>query len=483
MPDVPGKTISAAVIVAAGKGGRLHGAGVPKPLVPLVGVPLIGRVMADAARAGINKFVVVLGYRADLIREKLPRLLPRGCELEILENPRYEEPNGVSLMAAASRLTGPFALLMSDHIFSPGTLRRALGRFSQTGRNLLVVEDKGRFRGDIEDATLVSVRGAKVGDIGKGLDEYDAIDTGMFVLNPGDVVSALEKAGPSPSISDGMRKLRKNGGLDALYAEDGFWQDIDAPGDIEQAEKKLYESLRKPGDGFLARHINRRISISITSRLWRFGVNPNAVTAFTLLVGLTAGLAFAQGGGPLWGLIGATLFQLQSIIDGVDGELARLQYKETRFGFWFDVTTDNMTHMAVFWGMAMGQMAGNVPGPWKTLGIFAVLGVAASFFAMAPLLNPARKAPPERGALARVAKTLASRDFSYLLFPAAVFGLLGEFLWVATAGTWIYAATVVFLRLKTRLKSRPFSSMPPDSGSSEPSPPRPSGKGETSARN
>lgn len=452
MPDAPGKAISAAVIVAAGKGDRLRGAGVPKPLVPLVGVPLIGRVMADAARAGIRKFVVVLGHRADLIRERLPRLLPEDCALEILENPRYEEPNGVSLLAAASRLAEPFALLMSDHIFSAGTLGRALERFGETGRNLLVVEDKGRFRGDIEDATLVAVHGEKVTGIGKALGEYDAIDTGMFVLNPADVVSALEKAGPSPSISDGMRELGQGGALDALYIQDGFWQDIDTPADVEQAEKKLYQSLRKPGDGFLARHINRRISIAITSRLWRLGVAPNAVTAFTLLTGLAAGLAFAQGEGPLWGLVGATLFQLQSIIDGVDGELARLQYLETRFGFWLDVTTDNITHMAVFWGIAMGQAAGGVPGPWRALGLFAVLGVAASFFAMAPLLNPARRTSPmrESGALARAVRGLTSRDFTYLLFPAAVLGLLGEFLWVAAAGTWLYAATVVLLRLKTR---------------------------------
>jgi CDP-L-myo-inositol myo-inositolphosphotransferase len=388
MADKPEKTASTAVIVAAGKGERLLDTEFPKPLVSLVGVPLIGRVMASAARAGIDKFVVVLGCRAGVIRERLPQILPKGCELEILENPRYEEPNGVSLMVAVSHLTEPFALFMSDHIFSPDTLRRALNRFGETGRNLLVVEDKRRFQGDIGDATLVSVRNEQVAQIAKNLEEYDAVDTGMFVLNPREIRSTLEKAGPAPSISDGMRILGKIGKLDAIDMNGGFWQDIDTPGDLEQAEQKLYQSLRKPGDGFLARHINRHISIFLSSRLWRFGINPNTVTIFTLLIGLASGLAFAQGSDLPWGLIGAGLLQLHSIIDGVDGELARLQHKETEFGFWFDIITDNMTHMAVFGGIGMGQIAGNTPGPWKILSILAVLGVAASFFAMAPLLNP-----------------------------------------------------------------------------------------------
>jgi CDP-L-myo-inositol myo-inositolphosphotransferase len=445
-----------AVIVAAGKGARLVAEHEdPKPLQPLAGVPLIRRVMVCAAKAGIEHFCVVVGYRAERMRERLPALVPPGCGLEVIENPRFEEPNGVSLLAAARTLHEPFALLMSDHIFSPVRLRRALEQHRRTGRNLLAVEARRSFSGDLEDATLVSVERGRVKAIGKGLADYDAIDTGMFVLDAEQLTAELEAAGPSPSISDGVRALAQAGELDALLLSEGTWQDVDTPQDRRAAEQLLYASLTKAEDGFMARHVNRRVSLFLSTRVWRWGVTPNMVTGFTLLLGLAAGLAFAQSGGLAWGLIGATLFQLQSILDGCDGELARLLHKESRAGFWFDVGADNLTHMAVFGGIALGQMADATPGPWAFLGWAAVAGVAASFCAMAPLLRPGHKSKGRaNGMLDRMVRGLSRRDFTYLLFPLAIMGWLGVFLWVAAIGSWLFALTVLSLRTRQALTAK-----------------------------
>jgi len=177
------------------------------------------------------------------------------------------------------------------------------------------------------------------------------------------------------------------------------------------------------------------------------------VTVFTLLLGLLAGAAFAQGTSLGWTLLGAALFQLHSIIDGVDGELARLLHKESRMGFWFDIGVDNITHMAVFGGIALGQRADQIPGPWGVLGLTAALGVAASFSVMAPLLNPATKKHPSvhyNDRLKKMVDGLSRRDFTYLLFPLAILGWLGGFLWIAAIGTWVYAATVIYLRARSR---------------------------------
>ncbi|MDP2690773.1 MAG: NTP transferase domain-containing protein [Deltaproteobacteria bacterium] len=443
-------------MVAAGKGSRLRmEEGLPKPLAPLVGVPLISRVMWGAARAGIKRFKVVAGYRADVMRRELARLVPGGAVLEVIENPDFEGPNGVSLRMAAEALigSGPFVLLMSDHIFSPERLKSALEWFRQTGRSLLVTEALGRFQGDIADATLVRIKGDRIEAIGKGLESPDAIDTGMFILRPEEAAEALRRAGPAPSISDGMRVLAAQGRLDAFTMESGWWQDVDTPEDFKEAERKLYASLRKPGDGVLAKLINRRVSVFLTKRLWPLGVTPNMVTAFTSLFGIAAGIFFAQGGAA-WGLAGATAFQFQSIIDGVDGELARLLQKESRSGFWFDVIADNITHGMVFGGIAIGRIAEGRPGPWALLGVISCLGVAASFFAFAPLLDPSRANDSSRTRLGRVVAKLGSRDFSYLLFPLAALGWLGEFLWVATFGIWGYAAAAVLLRSRTRAQGR-----------------------------
>jgi len=452
--SVSKSTVSTAVILAAGFGSRLSAdEPEPKPLVPVIGFPVIARVMVSAAKAGIRRFVVVTGFQANRLRKELPNLTPEECSLEIIENERYLEPNGVSLLVASERLNEPFALLMTDHIFSPDRLQLAISGFKENHCNLLVVEDRMRFNGDIDDATRVTVSNNKILNIGKQLTPFDAIDTGMFILRPEDITVALKSAGPSPSVSDAMRVLSEAGKLNALDVQSGFWQDIDTSEDLQAAEFKLFESLRKKSDGILARIINRKVSLFLSKRLWRFGISPNWVTTLTLILGMLAGWAFSKGDGAGWGLLGATLFQLHSIIDGVDGELARLMHQESRFGFWYDISVDNLSHMAVFGGIAWGQHADHIPGPWGVLGCLAILGVAACFIVMAPLLNPNHQMPiddEEKKSLRKLVDGLSRRDFTYLLFPLALLGWLGEFLWVAAIGTWIYAATVVFLRLKTR---------------------------------
>ncbi len=455
--DEPGVGVTTAVIVAAGIGRRLRSTDDrPKPLVPVAGVPLVQRVMASAAKSGIRRFVVVVGYEAERMRLALPDLVPEGCTIDLLENPRFEDPNGVSLNVAAAHVAGPFALLMSDHLFSPDRLALALEAFASEGRSLLVIESRAHFDGDLDDATRVRIDEGSVRAIAKHLSPYDAVDTGMFVLRDDRVRWALGRAGDAPSISDGMRVLAESGELAALEIEQGYWQDVNDAADMRRAEQKLYRSLRKETDGFLARHreppdlpLREHAALATGHRTQRGdGVHPAA--------GSRRGLGLRQGSRNRLGPPrGATLFQLQSILDGVDGELARLLHRESRFGFYFDVGVDNVTHMAVFGGIARAQIAsGNfrpVGGPGRPRrarrgGVFRHPGPAAQEI---PGTRPKSSAPPP-GLLGRIVDGLARRDFSYLLFPLALVGGLGAFLWAAAIGTWTYAGLALFLRLRSR---------------------------------
>jgi CDP-L-myo-inositol myo-inositolphosphotransferase len=378
----------------------------------------------------------------------VPALTPPGLLVSYVENPAFHLPNGVSLLAASSRLDEPFALLMADHLFTPGRLLAARRRFAETGRSLLVVEPADSFAGNLDDATKVRLHEGRVEDIGKALPAYDAIDTGMFVLDARAVTDALRQAGSEPSISDGMRRLAAAGGLAAFDPQEGWWQDVDDERDLREAEERLIRGLGKETDGILARHVNRRVSLFLTRRLWRLGTHPNLVTAFTLLLGLLAGWAFAQGAGVAWGLVGALLFQLHSILDGTDGELARLLHKESRVGFWFDLVADNLTHVAVFTGLAWGLHADQVPGPWPTVGAAAALGVLLDVLLVAPLLAPGGAMRARRsGLLEKVVDALARRDFTWALFPVVLLGWQGAFLWAVAVGTWAYAVVVAVLRI------------------------------------
>ena len=101
------------------------------------------------------------------------------------------------------------------------------------------------------------------------------------------------------------------------------WQAITRSEDCIAAEQKLDRWLVKPTDGVFAR-MNRRVSIPISRQLIKTRITPNMVSLFTLALSLVAGGFFAFGG--YWNcLIGAVLGVWGSILDGCDGEVARLK--------------------------------------------------------------------------------------------------------------------------------------------------------------
>jgi len=117
------ETVNECLILAAGNGSRIASvsSGVPKTLVPLRGIPLLEHVITSCQEAGIARFVIVVGYRADLIRRWFAERLFDGISVTLIENPDYHKANGVSALAAKDELHNPFLLLMSDHIFEPKT--------------------------------------------------------------------------------------------------------------------------------------------------------------------------------------------------------------------------------------------------------------------------------------------------------------------------------------------------------------------------
>src|SRR5690606_25641011 len=87
-----------------------------------------------------------------------------------------------------------------------------------------------------------------------------------------------------------------------------------------RAVRQLFEACRKPVDGLVSRHINRRVSLFVSRLLVDTPVTPNMMTVATFGVALVAA-AFAAQGGYVPLLIAGTLMQLNSILDGCDGEL------------------------------------------------------------------------------------------------------------------------------------------------------------------
>src|SRR5271165_7368794 len=225
-------TVNECLILAAGNGSRIASVsgGAPKPLVPLRGKPLLEHVITSCQEAGITRFVIVVGYRADQIRRWFAERSSEGISVTLIENPDYHKANGVSALAAKGELHNPFLLLMSDHIFEPKTAK-ALARQPLGDDEVILAIDHnvdGVF--DLDDATKVKCEADHIVDIGKDLARYDALDTGMFLCSPA-LFHRLESAkrDGNCSLSDGMRQLGCERKLKGFDVGNGHWQDVDTP--------------------------------------------------------------------------------------------------------------------------------------------------------------------------------------------------------------------------------------------------------------
>src|ERR1700733_118313 len=235
-------SVDQCLILAAGNGSRIASlsGGVPKPLVPLCGVPLLEHVILSSQQAGINRFVIVVGYRADLIRRWFAARSFGRISVTWIENLDYHKANGVSALAAKEELHNPFLLLMSDHLFEPKTAKALFPQPLSDDEVILAVDRKIDRVFDLDDATKVRCDGNHIVGIGKDLACYNALDTGMFLCSPS-LFRRLESAKKDGncSLSDGMRQLGRERKLRAFDIGDAHWQDVDTPEALAYAENIL----------------------------------------------------------------------------------------------------------------------------------------------------------------------------------------------------------------------------------------------------
>jgi len=121
-----------------------------------------------------------------------------------------------------------------------------------------------------------------------------------------------------------------------------------------KAETAVFAELLRGDLGFVARYLNKPISFLITRHLLcRLPVTPNQVTLGAAVIGLGGALLLATGNSALmlWGFF---LVQIQSILDGCDGELARVRFQQSVLGEWLDTLVDDGLHILIFAALGIG---------------------------------------------------------------------------------------------------------------------------------
>lgn len=354
------------------------GAGAPPPETMIAGLPLLRRIVLAAGRAGFDRVLVH----------------PRACP-----EPRLLEGTGATLLGADS-------------------MNGAQGRLVLLPANVL---PQARWLRGLREMPLEP--GTPAVDP-SGAATVDGVDGSALLRSAGagapDVIGELARRRPRVTPEGDPA------GRFALVGSDG----------TRAAEAWLLQSLIKDTEGFMSRHVERRISLALTRRLVGTSITPNAMTLVSLAVGLL-GAPFFLSVDPLHQVVGSLLFLTHSILDGCDGELARLKFLESPAGARLDFWGDNLVHVAVFTSMAIGwSVAADAAWP-LLLGALAVSGTAA-----AAVLVSRRSAAAATASSARLAEAVANRDFIYLVVLLACFGRAHWFLVPVALGTPIFMLLV-----------------------------------------
>jgi phosphatidylglycerophosphate synthase len=234
-----------------------------------------------------------------------------------------------------------------------------------------------------------------------------------------------------------------------LKADDTGRFPLTAPSDTTPAETWLLRSLIKQREGFMSRRFERRISLALTRRLAHTRITPDVMTLVSLAIGLL-GAPFFLSASPAYQIAGALLFLTHSILDGCDGELARLKFMESPHGAILDFWGDNLVHVAVFACMAVG-LSFDRDATWPlalgALTVLATLGAAA--LESSPIMRDAAVGG-DAGWTARLAETFSSRDFIYLIVALSAVGMAHWFLVFASIGTPIFFLLLLSIGARRR---------------------------------
>jgi hypothetical protein len=242
------------------------------------------------------------------------------------------------------------------------------------------------------------------------------------------------------------------------------WRYVSECGDIPRCERWLLRGSGKSRDGFVSRYLNRPISRTVSKLLLKTPMTPNLWTLLITLFPVIGFLLLIRGDYTGF-VVGAALFQVHSILDGCDGEIARAKYLDSEKGPGLDAFGDLISLLLFSLGLGVGLFrvtGADVIASW----IFLAEGVLC-FLLIANRLGPhafdlLRRGPPAVASsehdeslrhsggrvfgarLTSLAFELTKRDVVFLSF--LVLAALGLAQWILHLLFAYAVATTILLR-------------------------------------
>jgi phosphatidylglycerophosphate synthase len=165
-------------------------------------------------------------------------------------------------------------------------------------------------------------------------------------------------------------------------------------GELAEAERTIRRSSYKDTDATVAR-FNRRMSLPISIALIRTPITANQLSILLVAMGFYSAWLFSIG--RYWpGVLAGFLSLAASVLDGCDGEIARLKFQESALGCWIETAGDYSYYIAIFVGLSMGAVRHTGSEAFYWVGAIALAGTLISFMLLIYLRSRITAGRPEK---------------------------------------------------------------------------------------
>ena len=327
-----------------------------EPGKKILGLSPLERVLLTASQAGVKDFILVgrdgveeADILSPLLKDK--RFRERGIR------PEFVPLSRLAGLGTGGRIRSRFWLMEDRLVFAPAIMEKAASADPSLSRDIRIVANGGADGTEGSFAGLGLCLGASFSRI----------------------ASALAKRGATDLDTEAAAAIFPPPTTQPVEAGEHYCEAVKSREAARRAGRYLIGTARKPTDGFFSRNFNRHISTFLTRQLLRLNVRPMEISFVVLAIGILSGI-FEGKGGYRNAAIGALLFELASIVDGCDGENARLTHRISKFGGTFDIAGDAATFVFFFLNLPIGLYRSSRNDLWLALGAVSFISMIFFYF-------------------------------------------------------------------------------------------------------
>ena len=234
--------IENALILAAGKGTRMWPLteDIPKPLLPISGIPIIKRQIDELKKVGVKKLYILIGYQMNEISDYIDK-----TETEIEVNYIIQEKQkgtGHAVKMAENKIKGSFYCLNGDIIINAKNLKK-INRCKDMAMMVTTVDDGSNF------GAVKQKNGYLVSIIEKGKSGKCKINAGIFIFNES-IFTAIDNTKKSIrgeyELTDALELVSNQ--IEVIEFE-GEWKDIGNPWDLISANENYIDYNKEEING------------------------------------------------------------------------------------------------------------------------------------------------------------------------------------------------------------------------------------------